>query len=138
MKKTFFAVLVSTFFASLPAHAADDICLKDGKIRFRFGAKVVEEKASYCFDATRSMLESMNCHGRECAARKTAKRKIPMESLKGQFGSPGFKLCFEYKATPQIMEFYDGKKWWELDRCLFKEDNSFLDTSSLQGLMMRN
>ncbi len=109
-------------------------CLDAGKLRFLALGSQQEEKSAYCFDKTRSYFLSKSCHGKDCAAKTKKVCAVDPGRLKGQVGSPGFKLCEGAGGVPQILEFHDGEKWWSMDRCLFVSDGSYMDT----GLMLKS
>lgn len=118
---------------AIVASAEEFECLSGGKLRFLALGSRHEESSSYCFDKTRSLFLSRSCHERECAAKKAKGCEVPAEKLRGEVGTPGFKLCKAVGGEPQILEFHDGKKWWSMDRCLFLADGSYMDT----GLMIQ-
>lgn len=114
----------------LATFASAETCLPHGKIRFQYRGEKISEKSSYCFDETRSRLESLSCRGGKCQAKRIDVCTKDSTKIFSQVGSPGFAFCQAAGGVGQILEFFDGEKWWELDRCFFKEDGSYLDTGS--------
>jgi len=49
-------------------------------------------------------------------------KEMEIKGLLGEFGSPGFKICYELKGEPQIFTFKSpvSNEIEETDRCLFK------------------
>ncbi len=126
-----------TLFLFIPFLAQAKMnCTKNGKFRFHRGGKEVIENASYCFDGEDFSLLSLNCYPDEnCIAVQKTDLQVPEEKLQGQFGSPGFKLCYIYGGKPQLLDIWSGKKWVKMDRCLFEADQSFVDIPSLLDFM---
>lgn len=107
-------------------------CQEAGKIRFRYAGREVEESSSYCYNPKRSVFISKSCRdSNKCAAHKVDVCEPGNWVLQGKFGTPGFRLCQAVKGSPQLLEFFDGKKWWSMDRCYFEADQSFVDTGIL-------
>lgn len=129
----FLALLISSLaFSFEPSQLT---CEAEGKIRFQFAAREVQEASAYCFDASRSTFISKSCLDfKKCAAGQAKVCDVGDWIFQGSVGSPGFKLCQAVKGSPQILEFYDGKKWWSMDRCFFESDQSYIDT----GILIEN
>lgn len=111
-------------------------CLKKGQIKITYMGRTLTEEKAYCFSKTRSHLLSSNCKSGACAILKSpvceaAKRK----NLYNEVGSPGFRLCNAVGGHAELLEFYDGKKWWTMDRCRHTKDGSFVDTGILLSLL---
>jgi hypothetical protein len=130
------------FFLFLAAQAApagagglwpeELVCKTGGKIKYIYKGVAKTEAAAYCYSADHSYLVSPGCRlGKECAALAGTLRQIPDSALSGSLGSPGFKLCRRAGGDPQLLEYFDGEKWWAADRCLFTRDGSFVDTGIL-------
>jgi hypothetical protein len=110
------------------------ICLKSGQLRFIDQGLQSTKVADFCFSEDRSYFLSSSCQrNQDCLALSTDLSEIKKPALAGKVGSPGFKLCRRAGGTPELLEFYDGKKWWSMDRCLFTEDSSYVDT----GILLR-
>lgn len=107
-------------------------CQNQGKIRYVSLGKQHIETAAYCYSKNKSYFLSASCRDRDCAATKTSPCKVSLAALSREAGNPGFQLCHKLKGFAQVVEFYDGKKWWSMDRCLFY-DGSFVDTGILLG-----
>lgn len=106
-------------------------CQANGKIKYIYKGEEKMEVAGYCFSADHSYLLSPGCQNQPCAALSGSLPKIPDSDLAGSLGSPGFKLCRKVGGEPQLLEYFDGEKWWSADRCLFARDGSFVDTGIL-------
>jgi hypothetical protein len=106
-------------------------CISNGKMKYILNKKEIIIYENFCFNNDRNILISKNCyHNQACIALKF--RNIANQNLfnKG-IGTPGFNLCYQLNGIPQILDFNDGKNWFHLDRCQFKQDGSFIDTGSL-------
>lgn len=126
-------LLLLSMLLGLSAHAADT-CLDNGKIRYRKFGKMTEENASYCFDKSTGSLSSQSCKKGNCEAVNAIGKKSDKEvaaTANSAFGTPGFHMCRALGGEPQIMEYFDGKDWNQADRCSFKNDGSFVNTSRL-------
>ena len=117
-------ILISLIFSliSLEVFAKEE-CV-DGKLRYRHSRKMKTLDASYCYNSNKTTLRSK---GKSITVPKV---ELDSSILDTAVGKPGFNICFEYGGTPQIVEFYADRKWWKLDRCIFK-DGSFVDTGTL-------
>jgi len=125
-KRLFFLLIIASF--KLQA----ETCLLKGQIRYLQNQKQITEKSSYCYDSKEKTILSFSCQHKKCNAMefKIVYRKYENDDT----GSPGFKICQRhYHAMPQIIEFWDEKKWVKTSRCIFP-DGSFIDT----GRLMQN
>lgn len=117
--------------AKLPPAVITAMECRDGKIRTTEYGKKKEAKARICFDKSRTRLVSADCQKNNCAAVKMRSADPAKNTLPGEWGSPAFKYCYQTGGDPEIMDFFDGKKWWSLDRCRFPEDGSFVNAALL-------
>jgi hypothetical protein len=111
------------------AHALDCI---NGHIRIRTLGNLKVEQARYCYDKKRVELISPNCLDFHCKAFQN-KKMYDLNDLHSNYGKPGFKLCRILSGEPALVEFEEANRWYKSDRCLFREDNSFVDTGTLLG-----
>ena len=115
-------------FLNFSVQAADLECAP-GKIKSLQFGKTKITSANLCTNSKRDVLQSQNCAQRKCAAlRPTANVEVPVAH---QNGKPGFKLCWALSGVPEIIEFEFKGKWFKLDRCVFPQDSSFVDTATL-------
>jgi hypothetical protein len=113
------------------SHASELTCMKPGLFRFQLGSEKVSEPSSYCFDADLGLLQSANCENGNCEALK--KDVCNLDLKPGTFGTSGSKICEKVGGFFQKGAYYDGKAWWDADRCLFAGDKSFVDSGSLSA-----
>lgn len=122
----FFLLALSLVTAS--AGAAESLwqepltCRKPGIFRFAYAGQMREEASSYCFDQGRSLLVSQNCEKGACEALGPRACALPAPAV------PSFELaslCRELGGFPQEGAFYDGERWWDMNRCYFEKDKSF-------------
>ena len=104
----------------------------DGKIKHIFYNKEIISNENYCFELESDMLFSSDpcADGKICISKNFDPIEFKISEKNFETGSPGFKICEKYNGTPQIIEFWTGKKWQPSSRCIFS-DGSFIDTSSL-------
>ena len=111
---------------------AESKCLDKGKIRYRKFGEMVTEEAALCFDKEKGNLESASCSKKGCEALNALSKKSDAKpATGGTFGTPGFHACRAAGGEPQIVEYHDGKDWVPTDRCVFKGDSSFINTTRL-------
>ena len=130
-------LLLALFIPNLNSWAASK-CMtkKTGKIRYFESEKEVITKEPYCFDSEQQILMSdSKCKSKEgqvktCVASSLDTIKMNSADVFESDGTPGFTICFKNSGTPQLMEYWDGKKWIKSSRCIFG-DNSFVDISTL-------
>lgn len=123
-------IIVFLFFL-LPSLVGANSCYT-GSFRLREAKGYKVHRQRYCTNLNRNSLISFNCRRKECKAYQSF-RPIEMKKLLSPFGKPGFKLCRELGGEPKLVEFFVDKKWYKLDRCLFKQDDSFVDTDTLMA-----
>jgi hypothetical protein len=130
--RPFFTVLFLICLA-LNAHAdAKLTCLDKGKIRYRKFGQMVTENAAFCFDKEAGSLESLNCSKKSCEALNALTKKTDASpAVSAAFGTPGFHACRSAGGEPQMIEYNNGTDWQPADRCIFKSDNSFVNTTRL-------
>ena len=122
--------LVALFFATV-AVAKADTCIT-GKLRHRMHRTWVEEASAYCYNVDKTALKSNSCSERgACAAESASLRKLDRSALNSTLGSPGFNLCYAAGGRPQLLEFWADERWFELDRCTFPRDGSYVSTGLL-------
>jgi hypothetical protein len=127
----YLAILPLLFNSPSLAWDKKDLECTKGKIRYRKLQERVEENANICFNRERNRLLSKNCLEEKCLALRSRKTERPAPNLSFNQGSPGFKNCWRRGGEPHLLEFFDGKTWWELDRCYFQKDSSFVNTDLL-------
>lgn len=111
---------------------ADSKCLDKGKIRYRKFGDMVTEELAICFDKDKGTIESASCSKKGCEALNALNKKPDAKvTASGTFGTPGFHACRAAGGEPQIIEYNDGSNWVPADRCIFKADNSFINTTRL-------
>lgn len=133
----FFHSGVSLAVESTPLFPESLTCLSEGKIRYLEMGKSKTEIGKFCFSEDRSYFFSSSCRDEKCAALKADLSEIKSLALAGQVGSPGFKLCRRAGGVAELLDFFDGKRWWSMDRCRFEADGSFVDTGILLRLWGR-
>lgn len=106
-------------------------CQQPGLFRFTVNGQTVAEPSSYCYDEGRGELLSLRCEKGKCAALSEKICALPALPPHAAFASPGGWLCDQLGGKLQDGAFYDGKEWWDMDRCLFPEDKSFVDSGLL-------
>lgn len=114
-------------FLSLSAAFAGEeklTCLKEGKLRSLYNGKVTESVTAYCFNKDKNMLISPGFDKTRITRKKIGHKMI---------SSPGFEACFAFQGKPELLEFEVEGKWYELDRCVFR-DKSFIDNGWLYQL----
>ena len=123
------------FFLSVLVLAGEKFSLPDhcisGQIRFTRYSKETVEKADYCFNSEKTFLVSKNCVSKKAQCIALMSKRNEIEDLVSEYGSPGFKLCYQVHGLPQIIEFYDGEAWVSTSRCFFKSDKSFINMDLL-------
>lgn len=77
------------------------------------------EKSNYCFS---DKLISKKCYKKKCTNIHRFPTSIEIKNFFAPVGSPGFKLCKKLQGSPQIMEYWTGKKWVLTSRCIFSKD----------------
>ena len=104
----------------------------EGKIKYILYNKEIISKENYCFELDLDMLFSSDpcADNKVCISKDLDPIEFKISEKNFETGSPGFKICEKYNGTPQIIEFWTGKKWQPSSRCIFS-DGSFIDTSSL-------
>lgn len=121
--------LLLFFFAwnLMYSRAWADECVSQGKIRFREAAQVRVEAASYCFGEDAESIRSTDCtEGGRCGLQKA----ILTRSLnKAPLPETGSGLCEQVGAVHQRIEFEVHGRWYEVCRCYFEKDRSFLDVT---------
>ena len=125
MLKYFISLLL---LATIPAHADEFQCVSG---RFSWLEHSVEQikKANYCYSEDKAEIVSKNCRDQSCSAYKVGKRFYP-EELLSPIGTPGFRLCRELGAEPEIVSFEVDKEFYETDRCTFP-NGAFVSTDLL-------
>ena len=113
---------------------AKDLICSQGKIEQTTFGKTTSETSNYCYNETKNQLISKDCYLTHCE-KKLSNKKYKMKDLYSDIGKPGFKLCRELSGTPQIINFFVDKKSYQLDRCLFKNEN-YIDTDYLLSLFL--
>jgi hypothetical protein len=103
-------------------------CPASALFRFSYAGQKIEEPAALCFNGGRSVLISRSCEAGRCEALSENICKLPPVSP-ASFEGPG--LCDALGGLSQIGAFFDGKEWWDMDRCFFGQDRSFVDTGVL-------
>lgn len=98
-----------------------------GKIKSLQFGKTKITSANLCTNSKRDVLQSQNCAEGKCVALRPA-ADAPAAN---QNGKPGFKLCWAQGGVPEVIEFEFKGRWFKLDRCLFPQDGSFIDTATL-------
>lgn len=126
--KLLFSLLL---LVSSQAAAAGLECQRPGVYRFTYNGQPVNEAASYCYDEGRGELRSANCEKGKCAALSDRICQLPSLPPEAAFASPGGWFCDQLGGKLQDGAFYDGKEWWDMDRCLFPADKSFVDSGLL-------
>lgn len=129
-----------------PALLQETWTCREGEVRYRMNGELHQEKADFCTNSNRTRFVSRNCFAKnaEKLAAKPACRAFSDRSLSERFtgsvssqvGSPAFQLCrvLVSKASPLLVEYEVAPgKWVESDRCLFEDDGSFVDSSTLWG-----
>ncbi|RZA06728.1 MAG: hypothetical protein EOP11_09570 [Proteobacteria bacterium] len=121
--------LFSTF-----ASAEEALTCQSGLYRYRYNGSMHEDPSKFCFDQARSQLRSASCLGGNCEAlsQKICDLAAPPGGSQG-----GARFCRALGGFLQQGAFYDGKAWWDLDRCLFTADISFVDSGSLSARRAR-
>ena len=76
---------------------------------------------------------SKSCADKKCEILLRKKTNLIIKDYYSNFGSPGFKLCFELGGVPKIFEFSKDKVLWQsAERCFFEKD--FVEISLLTRL----
>lgn len=118
-----------TLLATINLCQAESFECESGKIsQVTFGKKK-QTFSRYCYNADKTNIYSEDCLEHRCMAFKNPKRYL-IDDLLSPVGKPGFKLCRELGAKPEIIEFSAKGKKYKLDRCLF-DDGNFVDTDYL-------
>lgn len=111
-------------------------CIKKGRIKITYMGRTLIEKKPYCFSKTKSHFLSANCKDGSCAILKSSVCKASQKkNFYKAVGSPGFRLCSAVGGKAELLEFFDGKKWWTMDRCRHTKDGSFVDSGILLSLL---
>lgn len=132
-----FNALILTFVLGHKASAGDAVC-STGEIRYKYFGELKLEKAQYCYNDSKTELQSQSCFEGKCQLIEDFKvktREVDYYSLGSQYGTPGFKLCKIIGGLPQVVEFRVSGEWFALDRCLQGSDKSFIDTGLLLNLL---
>lgn len=125
-------IIFVLFFVTLLAfatNAADSRRCLNGNLRWIEFSVPVTQAAEYCFNEKHDVLVSKNCNtSSECRAEIQLKKVLPVSESKlgGSIGTPSAKICKLMGGDFEIIEFQDGSKWYELDRCFFDSDKSFI------------
>ncbi len=122
--------------ASMPLKiCAKEIC-KKGIIRFISNKKIEIIEENYCFNKKDLSLKSPNCQNEKCSVIRRAK-KNPMnpQKLISTVGNPLFLYCHYISGSPQASEINFKGEWIPISRCIYEEDNSFVDLGTLSKIM---
>ena len=127
-------LILELFLFSLSGFASEKFLLPDhcisGQIRYvRYGKELIEN-ADYCFDSKKTLFISKNCVLKKGKCLALISQRKP-DDLVSEYGSPGFKLCYQINGLPQIVDFFDGESWIASNRCFFESDKSFINTDLL-------
>jgi len=131
--KALFTLFFIFFLLSFKVFAAKDFGCIDGKIRFNDGKieKVVTE--SYCYDSILRKIYSIGRCKPNAKCMADTEQVIVLkksEILADPKVAPGFKICEKFQGQAQVIEFWDGSKWFKAARCLFG-DASYIDILTL-------
>ena len=129
----FSRVVVLFFVCSASAEAGS--CYKSSIRSEYFGTERVTQ-SYFCTNGEKTVLISKNCQKKSCDAYRKESAK-GVSGIFSEVGNPGFTLCRNLKGKPEIIEFLVAGKWYKLNRCIFKSDNSYVDTGSLLAFYMK-
>ena len=104
-------------------------CPGGTQFRFRYLGQKQIDRTDLCFDGARSTLLAASCREGSCEALSPKVCELPLTL--SPYGSEGGRLCEARGGFLQEGEFFDGSRWWEMDRCLFPADQSYVDTGLL-------
>jgi hypothetical protein len=92
------------------------------------------EVTQVCHNDDQTVLVSRTCWDGKCPE-LSMKRKWSLVEFDSELGRVGHHLCKKMGGQPQIIWFVVGSKKWDLDRCIFRQ-NQFIDTGSLMEMFL--
>ena len=120
-------LLISLFVSSFVFSGEKFRCLKNGEIKKISNGKSIKEISKYCVNHVSYEIISLDClQDNNCEAMTKYKKEGRIIPLKiGSTGNPFHNKCFILNGKPELVEYFDGKKWIETGLCYF-EDKSFI------------
>lgn len=124
-------LLISLFFLTFMPSAFSKVqCFEKGKIRYPKNKKMITMEKSFCINHFEQRVLSYNCIvNKDCLALKSYRGKSGLMLTHGNIGTPSDRKCEALKGSPQLIEYFDGKKW-EHDNLCFFDDDSFISVTN--------